>query len=142
MIPKILKEFNFKKEKITRHDKIQLAPFIVKFPIKIKEKLTSRKIFDKKEIKRILESKPERIFLKMCCFLDNYLSPKRKELKLFSGEIIFEYIGSCALLFNEYATLPLCDIFFFCKDRIILWDHDGYLTVYKFERIKTERNRT
>jgi len=115
MIPEILKEFNFKKEKITEHDKIQLAPFIVKFPIKIKEKFTSEKIFEKKEIKRILESKPERIFLKMCCFLDNYLSPKRKELKLFSGEIIFEYTEDMS--FSLMNTLHSRSAIFFLLQR-------------------------
>jgi len=62
MIPKILKEFNFKKEKITRHDKIQLAPFIVKFPIKIKEKFTSEKFSIKKRLKEFLKARPREYF--------------------------------------------------------------------------------
>ena len=75
----------------------------------------------------------------MSCFLEKYVSVESKDLKLFSGEIFFEYIGS-DIFSTEYVTLPLCDVFFICESNtVILWDHEGRLTIYKFERVKASK---
>jgi hypothetical protein len=135
VLSQILMKFNFKKEEITEYDKNLLLPFI----IKVIEKFTSEKYFDKELLRTILDKlKIQRIFLRMTCFFENYLSIKQKDLKLFSGNVFFEYLGS-DIFSTEYITIPLCDIFFICEDKIILWDHDGHLTIYRFKRVKATK---
>lgn len=130
-------EFGLKleRERITDYDRNLLQPFIVK----LREKFSCEVYIDKETLAKILSRlSVERVFLRMPCLLERYLSPKRGDLKLFSGDVVFEYTGS-DVLSTEYATLPLCDVFFVRKNEIILWDHEGRISVYRFERVKASK---
>ncbi len=135
-IYEILERFDFKKGKIEKYDKLLVLPFL----IKLKEKFVSKKYFDKENVKRIINKiKVERVFLRISYSLENYISIKSKDLRLFSGDVLFEYTGS-NIFSTDYITLPLCDVFFVCEgNMIILWNHDGHLTVYTFERVKATK---
>jgi hypothetical protein len=138
-ISKICSKYKLKEAEITEYDMRILSPFIVE----IISKCTSFEEIPPENVKKIIESlNVQRVFMIIRSpFFEDYVSCNKTDLKFLEGggEIYFEYLGKD--IFNtEYIRVPLCEILFICNsDIIILWDHDGYMTIYQFKRVKTSR---
>lgn len=135
----ILQKYQFREEPVSEYDKDIFMPFLIKIT-KIYHSSEKISLEDVKKITNFLNM--QRVFVIIRSpFFEEFVFCKRKDIKFFQGggEIYFEYIGK-NIFDTEYVKIPLCEIIFVGKSNfIVLWDHECYLTICQFERVKASK---
>tara|TARA_Y100000031_G_scaffold138622_1_gene164631 strand:- start:181 stop:630 length:450 start_codon:yes stop_codon:yes gene_type:complete len=134
---KILKKFDFKKDKISKEP---ISIFIVN----ITGKYISSKNLQIEEVKLIISSLGiKKIFFQISGYeLNKSVKSNFNDFEIFLGDIYFKYKGKDFFLDFKNKKFPqvLEDTFFICENNIIaVWDHHGRLIIYKYKRVRATK---
>jgi len=130
----------FKKERVMDFDKKLLSQFLVQ----ITKKYVAKKLELTEEVveKIVKEIGLKKIILQVTFSVNDFVKPLIRDLKLFDFgcNVYFEYCGNDFFKQRKKFPIGIWNIFFICKNNyIIIWDHDGKATIFKYKRLKASK---